>query len=268
MNLYDETKILMQKYDVKPNKKLGQNFLIDEETLDVITQDITKDDVIIEIGPGLGTLTKKLLEKAKKVYAIELDLKMVEILKDRFKLYKNIEIINEDILKLDINQIAPKAKIVANLPYYITTSIITKILKANIKDITILIQKEVADRICALPSEKEAGAITYFVYYYADSKIIKNVSSECFIPSPKVESSVVRITKLEKPRVKVKNEELFFKLIKENFTKRRKNILNSLSNVIEKEKLKSILEELNIDEKTRGENLTIEQFAKITNKIN
>ena len=137
MNLYDETKILMQKYDVKPNKKLGQNFLIDEETLDVITQDITKDDVIIEIGPGLGTLTKKLLEKAKKVYAIELDLKMVEILKDRFKLYKNIEIINEDILKLDINQIAPKAKIVANLPYYITTSIITKILKANIKDITI-----------------------------------------------------------------------------------------------------------------------------------
>lgn len=268
MNLYDETKILMQKYDVKPNKKLGQNFLIDEETLDVITQDITKDDVIIEIGPGLGTLTKKLLEKAKKVYAVELDLKMVEILKDRFKLYKNIEIINEDILKLDINQIAPKAKIVANLPYYITTSIITKILKANIKDITILIQKEVADRICALPSEKEAGAITYFVYYYADSKIIKNVSSECFIPSPKVESSVVRITKLEKPRVKVKNEELFFKLIKENFTKRRKNILNSLSNVIEKEKLKSILEELNIDEKTRGENLTIEQFAKITNKIN
>lgn len=268
MNLYDETKILMQKYDVKPNKKLGQNFLIDEETLDVITQDITKDDVIIEIGPGLGTLTKKLLEKAKKVYAIELDLKMVEILKDRFKLYKNIEIINEDILKLDINQIAPKAKIVANLPYYITTSIITKILKANIKDITILIQKEVADRICALPSEKEAGAITYFIYYYADSKIIKNVSSECFIPSPKVESSVVRITKLEKPRVKVKNEELFFKLIKENFTKRRKNILNSLSNVIEKEKLKSILEELNIDEKTRGENLTIEQFAKITNKIN
>ena len=268
MNLYDETKILMQKYDVKPNKKLGQNFLIDEETLDVITQDITKDDVIIEIGPGLGTLTKKLLEKAKKVYAIELDLKMVEILKDRFKLYKNIEIINEDILKLDINQIAPKAKIVANLPYYITTSIITKILKANIKDITILIQKEVADRICALPSEKEAGAITYFVYYYADSKIIKNVSSECFIPSPKVESSVVRITKLEKPRVKVKNEELFFKLIKENFTKRRKNILNSLSNVIEKEKLKSILEELNIDEKTRGENFTIEQFAKITNKIN
>lgn len=268
MNLYDETKFLMQKYDVKPNKKLGQNFLIDEETLDVITQDITKDDVIIEIGPGLGTLTKKLLEKAKKVYAVELDLKMVEILKDRFKLYKNIEIINEDILKLDINQIAPKAKIVANLPYYITTSIITKILKANIKDITILIQKEVADRICALPSEKEAGAITYFVYYYADSKIIKNVSSECFIPSPKVESSVVRITKLEKPRVKVKNEELFFKLIKENFTKRRKNILNSLSNVIEKEKLKSILEELNIDEKTRGENLTIEQFAKITNKIN
>ena len=267
MNLYDETKILMQKYDVHPNKKLGQNFLIDEETLDVITKDISKDDVIIEIGPGLGTLTSRLLEKAKKVYAVELDPKMVEILQDRFKLYENIEIINEDILKLDINKIAPKAKVVANLPYYITTSIITKIIKANIKDITILIQKEVADRICAIPSEKEAGAITYFVYYYADSKIIKNVPSECFIPSPKVDSAVVRMTKLEKPRVKVNNEEVFFSLIKENFTKRRKNILNSLSSTVEKERLQEILKELDIDENTRGENLTIEQFAEIANKI-
>lgn len=267
MNLYDETKFIMQKYDVHPNKKLGQNFLIDEETLDVITKDISKDDVIIEIGPGLGTLTSRLLEKAKKVYAVELDPKMVEILQDRFKLYENLEIINEDILKLDINKIAPKAKVVANLPYYITTSIITKIIKANIKDITILIQKEVADRICAIPSEKEAGAITYFVYYYADSKIIKNVPSECFIPSPKVDSAVVRITKLEKPRVKVNNEEVFFSLIKENFTKRRKNILNSLSSTVEKERLQEILKELDIDENTRGENLTIEQFAEIANKI-
>ena len=267
MNIYDETKYIMQKYDVHPNKKLGQNFLIDEETLDTIASDVSKEDTIIEIGPGLGTLTEKLLERAKKVYAVELDKKMIEILQDRFKLYSNLEIINDDILKIDVDKLAPKAKVVANLPYYITTSIITKILKTNIKEITILIQKEVSDRICAFPSEKEAGAITYFVYYYADSKIVKEVPKECFIPNPKVESAVVKITKLDSPRVKVKNEKIFFDLIKENFTKRRKNILNSLSNVVEKEKLKEILKELNIDENTRGENLTIEQFAKIANKL-
>ena len=267
MNIYDETKYIMQKYDVHPNKKLGQNFLIDEETLDTIASDVSKEDTIIEIGPGLGTLTEKLLERAKKVYAVELDKKMIEILQDRFKLYSNLEIINDDILKIDVDKLAPKAKVVANLPYYITTSIITKILKTNIKEITILIQKEVADRICAFPSEKEAGAITYFVYYYADSKIVKKVPKECFIPNPKVESAVVKITKLDSSRVKVKNEKIFFDLIKENFTKRRKNILNSLSNVVEKEKLREILKELNIDENTRGENLTIEQFAKIANKL-
>lgn len=267
MNVYDETKYIMQKYDVHPNKKLGQNFLIDEETLDTIVNGISKDDTIIEIGPGLGTLTSRLLEKAKKVYAIELDKKMVEILKDRFKLYSNLEIINDDILKLDINTLVKKAKVVANLPYYITTSIITKILKSDIKDITILIQKEVAERICAYPSDKEAGAITYFVYYYADSKIIKEVKSDCFIPSPKVDSAVVKIVKLDNPRVYVKDEDKLFKIIKENFTKRRKTILNSLSNVIEKEKLQEILKELNIDENTRGENLTLEQFAEISNRI-
>ena len=267
MNVYDETKYIMQKYGVHPNKKLGQNFLIDEETLDIITSDISKNDTIIEIGPGLGTLTSRLLERAKKVYAIELDKQMVEILKDRFKLYSNLEIINEDILKIDINALAPNAKVVANLPYYITTSIITKILKTDIADITLLIQKEVADRICAYPSDKEAGAITYFVYYYADSRVIKDVKSDCFIPSPKVDSAVVKLVKLDCPRVFAKNEEKLFKIIKENFTKRRKTILNSLSNVVEKKKLEEILKELNISENTRGENLTLEQFAEISNRI-
>ena len=267
MNLYEETKYIMEKYKVYPNKRLGQNFLFDENTLNKIVKDVNNEDVVLEIGPGLGTLTKILLEKAKKVIVVELDEKMCEILRTRFLAYNNLEIINKDILKLDINQIAPNAKVVANLPYYITTSIITTLLKTNIKDITILIQKEVAERICCMPGDKDAGAITYFVSYYADSKIIGNVGKECFIPSPKVESSIVKITKLERPRVYVKDEDLLFKLIKENFSKRRKTIMNSLSNVIEKEKLKIILTNLNISDKIRGEELTLEQYASIVNNI-
>ncbi len=267
MNIYQETKYIMDKYNVNPNKNLGQNFLIDEQSLNKIAEDVKEDDIIIEIGPGLGTLTNILLEKARKVIVIELDKKMCEILKARFIAYNNIEIINEDILKLDIDKLAPKAKVVANLPYYITTSIITKLLKTNIKDITVLIQKEVAERICSMPGEKEAGAITYFVNYYADSKIIGDVGKECFIPSPKVDSSIVKITKLDKPRVEVNNEDLFFKIIKENFTKRRKTILNSLSSIIDKAKLKTILDELNINENIRGEELSIKQYADIVNRI-
>ncbi len=267
MNTYQETKYIMNKYNVNPNKKLGQNFLIDEQALNKIAEDVKEEDTIIEIGPGLGTLTKILLDKAKKVIVVELDKKMCEILKSRFIAYNNIEIINEDILKLDIDKLASQAKVVANLPYYITTSIITKLLKTNIKDITILIQKEVAERICSKPGEKQAGAITYFVNYYADSKIIGDVSKESFIPNPKVESSIVKLTKLDKPRVEVNNEDLFFKIIKENFTKRRKTILNSLSTIIDKERLKEVLKQLNLNENTRGEELTIKQYADITNMI-
>lgn len=263
MNIYEETKFIMKKYNVHANKKLGQNFLFDEQALTTIVNEVTKEDVIIEIGPGLGTLTSILLQKAQKVIAVELDPHMVEIISDRFKMYDNIEIINEDILKLDINQLAPKAKVVANLPYYITTSIITELIKTNITDITILIQKEVAERICANPGDKKAGAITYFVNYYADAKIVANVSKESFIPAPEVESSIVRIKKLTKPRVKVNNEELLFKLIKENFTKRRKTITNSLSQTISKNKLIEILEKLELPESTRGEELSLEIFAKI-----
>lgn len=265
MTVLEETKYIMDKYNVHPNKKLGQNFLFDENALEKITENVSKNDTIIEIGPGLGTLTAILLQKAKKVIAVELDPKMVEILKQRFILFKNLEIINDDILNIDINKIAPKAKVVANLPYYITTSIITKLLKTNISDITILIQKEVAERICAIPGEKEAGAITYYVYYYSSAKIIGNVSKESFIPNPEVESCIVNLAKLEKTRVYVKNEQLFFNIIKENFSKRRKTIINSLSNSIEKNKLLQILEKLEIDKNVRGEDLTIEEFAKIAN---
>ena len=256
MNILEETKFIMNKYDVKPNKKLGQNFLIDEEAINFIADLANEDDTIIEIGPGLGTLTSKLLERAKKVIVVELDSKMVDIIKDRFKLYKNIEIIQGDILKIDISKYK-NAKIIANLPYYITTEIITKLIKQDINEINVLIQKEVAERICAVPGEKEAGAITYFVQYYADAKILKQVTKECFIPSPKVDSTVIQI----------KNEDLLFELIKENFSKRRKTITNSLSNTVSKEKLINILKELGIDENIRGEKLSLEQFAQISNLI-
>jgi len=267
MSILEETRYIMNKYNVHPSKRLGQNFLFDEQSLNTIASEVTKEDTVIEIGPGLGTLTAILAEKANKVIAVELDSKMVAILEERFKLYNNVQIIQDDILHVDIDKMAPKAKIVANLPYYITTSIITKLLNTNIKDITILIQKEVAERICANPGNKNAGAITYFVKYYADSKIIANVPKEYFIPSPEVESAIVKITKREKKAAEVKNEKLFFEIIKTNFTQRRKTILNSLSSIIDKETLKNILKECKIEENVRGENLNLEQFALIANKF-
>lgn len=268
MTVLQETKYIMQKYGIHPNKSLGQNFLIDENALNTIAQGVNSEDTVIEIGPGLGTLTAILLKKAKRVIVIEIDKKMIEIIKDRFKLYNNIEIINDDVLRVNIDQIAPNAKVVANLPYYITTPIITKILKSKVSDITILIQKEVAERMCATPGQKESGAITYYINYYADAQIVDFVPKQSFIPAPKVESAIVKLNKLEHTRVEVNDEEMLFKLIKENFTKRRKNILNSLSNLIEKEKLEKILSELNIDQKDRGEKLTLNQFAQISNLAN
>lgn len=267
MNILEETKYIMNKYNVHPNKKLGQNFLISQEALETIAKDVEKSDTIVEIGPGLGTLTNILAQKANKVIAVELDKKMVEILNDRFKLYNNVEIINEDILKIDINKISSNVKIVANLPYYITSSIITKLIKENVRDITLLIQKEVAERICADTGTKKAGAITYFVKYYADAKIIGEVPKESFVPSPEVTSSIVKIIKRKEKIVKVKNEELFFEIIKANFSKRRKTLLNSLSGIIDKEKLKNILESLNIDIDIRGEELTVQDYANIVNKL-
>ena len=228
---------------------------------------VTKNDTVIEIGPGLGTLTEVLLEKSKKVIAIELDSKMCYIIKDRFKNYDNLEIINEDVLNINISELVTDAKVVANLPYYITTSIVMKLLETNIHDIRILIQKEVADRICADPGSKDAGAITYLVNYYADAEIIKKVNKEYFIPSPKVESAIVKLKKLETPRVTVENEELLFKLIKANFTMRRKAITNSLSTVIEKNKLIEILNTLGINDNVRGETLRLQEYAKIVNLL-
>ena len=280
-NILEETRFIMKKYNIKANKSLGQNFLISEEVVNNIVDcsEISEQDLVIEIGPGLGTLTKYLLEKAGKVICIELDTKMLDILNDRFSLYENFQIINEDVLKVDLKNIIKKekesgkiktAKIVANLPYYITTPIIMKLLEEELEleSITVMIQKEVADRLIAIPGEKNTGAITYSVYYYATSEGILEVPNDSFIPEPEVTSKVIKLNIRKEPPVNPENKEKMFKIIKNAFMQKRKTLLNSLTNnkVFEnKQKGIEILKSLNINENVRPEELSLEQFSKISN---
>lgn len=279
--LIEETKFIMKKYNIRANKSLGQNFLISEQVVNEIVESskIDKEDLVIEIGPGLGTLTKYLLEKAGKVIGIELDKKMVEILQDRFKLYNNFELYQQDVLKIDLKHLIKKentnikkVKIVANLPYYITTPIIMKLLeeKLDLESITVMIQKEVADRLIAIPGEKETGAITYAVYYYAIAEAILEVPKESFIPEPEVTSKVIKLNIRKEPPIEVQDKELMFKIIKSAFMQRRKTLINALNNAKifqNKEEGNQILESLKLDESVRAEKLTLENFADITNRI-
>ena len=282
-NVLEDTQFIMKKYKIKANKSLGQNFLISEQVVNKIVEcsSITKEDLVIEIGPGLGTLTKELLEKAGKVICIELDKKMIKILQDRFSLYENFEIIHADVLNVRLNKIIKdekeekgfkSAKIVANLPYYITTPIIMKLLedRLDLESITVMIQKEVADRLIAIPGQKETGAITYSVYYYATAEGILEVPNDSFIPEPEVTSKVIKLTLRKEPPVEVKSRGVMFKIIKSAFMQRRKTLLNALTNTkvfMSKDEGLKILKELNLDENVRAENLTLENFAQITNKI-
>lgn len=282
-NILEETKFIMKKYNIKANKNLGQNFLISQEVVEKIvdSSQITKEDLVIEIGPGLGTLTKYLLEKAGKVICIELDAKMLQILEDRFSLYNNFEIINDDVLKVDLKNIIKKekenqeiknVKIVANLPYYITTPIIMKLLEEELEleSITVMIQKEVADRLIAIPGQKNTGAITYSVYYYATSEGILEVPNSSFIPEPEVTSKVIKLNIRKNPAVNPKDKEKMFKIIKCAFMQKRKTLLNSLTNnkiFDNKQQGIKILNSLEINENIRPEELTIEQFAKISNNL-
>ena len=279
--LYKETQFILNKYKISANKKLGQNFLINEEVVQNIinSSNITENDLVIEIGPGLGTLTKEILNKAGKLICVELDTKMIKILKDRFSLYKNFELLNQDILKTDLKTIIHNekknnnlktAKIIANLPYYITTPIIMKLLeeKLDLESITVMVQKEVAERLIAVPGpkEKNTGAISYTVLYYASSQKIMEVDKESFIPAPEVQSEVIKLDIRKDPIVKVKKPEYMFKIIKFAFMQRRKTILNSLTNANifkNKEEGIKILEEIGLSENVRAENLSIEDFAKI-----
>ncbi len=280
-NIYEETKFLMKKYNLTANKKLGQNFLVDSEAINsiVASANLTKKDMVIEIGPGLGTLTSMLIEKAGKVIAIELDDRMIKILGDRFLLYDNFELINEDVLKVDLSSLIEKnsefenIKVVANLPYYITTPIIMKLLENRLKieSITIMMQKEVAERIVATPGSKLSGAITYSVHYYAEPEKIALVPNTSFIPSPEVDSEVIKLNIRKSPPVKIDNEKLFFNVIKASFMQRRKTLSNGLVNggiVKNKAKAIEILKNMGLEENVRGEELTLEQFANLSNKIN
>ena len=278
-NLYNKTKFILKKYNISANKSLGQNFLINDSVVNKIVEsaEITKNDLVIEIGPGLGNLTEFLLEKAGKVIAIELDQRMLEILNDRFSLYDNFEIINEDVLKVNLNELISKnknseiknAKIVANLPYYITTPIIMKLLEEKL-DITVMVQKEVADRLIAIPGEKLSGAITYSVYYYATSENVTIVENNSFIPEPEVDSEVIKLSIRKNPPVELLDEDQFFKTVKASFMQRRKTLINALVNggiLKSKQDAKKLFDDLNMNYNTRGESLSIEMFAEISNYI-
>ena len=281
--IIQETNFIMNKYNIKANKSLGQNFLINENVIENIVKSskIAKEDLVIEIGPGLGTLTQYLLEKAGKVICVELDKNMINILEDRFKLYKNFVLINDDILKVNLKQLIrdektinkiKNVKVVANLPYYITTPIIMKLLEEelDLESITVMIQKEVAERLSAIPGQKNTGAITYTVYYYANVEKVMEVPNNCFIPEPDVTSEVLKLNIRKEKPVDSKNKELMFKIIKSAFMQRRKTLLNALTNtniLKNKEEGINILNELNIETNIRAEKLTLKDFHNIANKI-
>ena len=276
MDLYEETIKVLKQYKITANKKLGQNFLVDEKIIEEIIKaaNISKKDLIIEIGPGIGSLTKSIIPNAGKTICIELDKKMANIISNRFK--NEVEIINEDILKVDLKKIAEQnkdknIKVVANLPYYITTPIIMKLLESNLglESITVMVQKEVAERLIAKPGDSLSGAITYTVYYYAIGTKITDVPNNSFIPKPEVTSQVIKLTLRKEPITYIENKEKFFEIIKLAFMQRRKTLVNSLANskIATKQKIEQILDELNIEKNIRAENLNMEQFAEIAKRI-
>ncbi|MBS5681519.1 MAG: 16S rRNA (adenine(1518)-N(6)/adenine(1519)-N(6))-dimethyltransferase RsmA [Clostridium sp.] len=289
MNVYEETQLILHKYKIQANKSLGQNFLVDDNVIDEIirSSNIDKQDLIIEIGPGLGVLTNRLLQEANNVIAVELDKRMVNILQDRFILNINgqaeskLEIINEDVLKINLNEIIAEkrkqteiknVKIVANLPYYISTPIIMKLLenRLDIDEIIVMVQKEVAERLTAKRGTRLAGAITYAVEYYSDATSIIKVPKESFVPSPKVESEVIKLKVRKGKKIQVKDEKLLFNIISKSFMQRRKTLSNVLTNnniMHSKEDVKNMWKELEIDENVRGESLTLKQFGKIADYI-
>lgn len=272
---------IIQKHNFKVQKKYGQNFLIDPRVLGKITDaaELTKEDLVIEIGPGIGTMTRKLCEEAAYVVAIEIDRELIPILNETLHEYDNVEIINEDVLKVDLKKLikdkgrGKAAKIVANLPYYITTPIIMSLLEQHIpiESITVMIQKEVADRMQTGPGSKDYGALSLAVQYYAKPYIVANVPPNCFIPRPKVGSAVIKLTCHKNPPVEVKDEKLLFKLIRASFNQRRKTLVNGVSNYTgldySKDEIAAALSDLDLAEDIRGEALTLAQFAGLSNRL-
>lgn len=273
---------ILDKYGFSFQKKFGQNFLIDENVVKKIVREagVTKDDFVLEIGPGIGTMTQILCENAREVVAVEIDTKLIPILRDdTLAEYDNVTVINEDILKLDIVKLAEERnggrpiKVVANLPYYITTPIIMGLFESHVPldSITIMVQKEVADRMQVGPGTKDYGALSLAVQYYANPKIVLNVAASCFMPRPNVDSAVIKLERYEEPPVKVMDEHLMFGIIRASFNQRRKTMTNSVCNCaalgISKEVLLEALQKCGLLPTVRGEALTLEQFAKLSDEV-
>lgn len=281
LGIPQNTIAVLQKYEFHFNKRYGQNFLIDTSVLERIIDaaQITKEDCVLEIGPGIGTMTQYLAESAREVVAVEIDKSLIPILRDTLAAYDNVTVINEDILKVDIRKIAEEKnggrpiKVVANLPYYITTPIIMGLFESHVplKSITIMVQKEVADRMQVGPGTKDYGALSLAVQYYAKPEIVANVPPNCFIPRPNVGSAVIRLTRHETPRVQVKDEAFLFALIRASFNQRRKTLVNGLGNAAElklgKEEVAQALAQMGLSATIRGEALTLEQFAQLSDLL-
>lgn len=275
-----KTKEIIAQYQFRFSKSLGQNFLIDENILKKIVEgaQVTQEDYVIEVGPGIGSLTQYIADRAKSVVAIEIDKGLIPILQNTLVDYPNVEVLHQDVLKTDLYKLIEekfaknKVKVIANLPYYVTTPIVMRFLeeKLPITSMTIMIQQEVARRMEANPSTKDYGALSIAVQYYCQPKIIAKVPPSVFIPQPKVDSTVIRLDILEKPRVYVKNEKLFFDIVKDAFGKRRKTLLNALSTgnlKLDKQWVREVLETVGIEGNRRGETLSIEEFALLANEI-
>lgn len=279
LGIPQNTIAVLQKYNFNFQKKFGQNFLIDTRVLDRIIEsaEITKEDCILEIGPGIGTMTQYLAENAREVVAVEIDKNLIPILEDTLSEYDNVTVINDDILKVDINKIVQEKnggkpiKVVANLPYYITTPIIMGLFESHVplQSITIMVQKEVADRMQVGPGTKDYGALSLAVQYYAKPEIVANVPPNCFMPRPNVGSAVIRLTRYDAPPVQVDDEKRMFALVRASFNQRRKTLVNGLTNAPElglsKEQVQEALEKMGLSPTIRGEALTLEQFAELSN---
>lgn len=273
---------ILQKYNFTFQKKFGQNFLIDTRVLErIIAQaEITKDDMVLEIGPGIGTMTQYLCENAREVVAVEIDNSLIPILEDTLSEYNNVTVINDDILKVDINKLVEEhnagkpIKVVANLPYYITTPIIMGLFekKVNVDSITVMVQKEVADRMKSGPGSKDYGALSLAVQYYSKPEIVANVPPNCFMPRPNVSSAVIRLKLYGEMAVKVENENLLFRLIRASFNQRRKTLVNGIKNSGElnytKDQVVEALAKMGLNENIRGEALTLEQFGELSDILN
>lgn len=272
---------ILQKYNITFQKKFGQNFLVDKNILEKIVDaaQITEKDCVLEIGPGIGTMTQYLAEQAGKVIAVEIDKNLIPVLQETLSSYNNVTILNQDILKVDINNIIDKynngnpIKVVANLPYYITTPIIMALFESHVelKSITIMIQKEVADRIQAQAGTKDYGALSLAVQYYAKPEVIVKVPASCFMPRPNVDSSVIRLTRYETPPVEAQDENYLFTVIRASFNQRRKTLVNGLANAgsvgVSKEKIAEVLMQMKLPATVRGETLTLEQFTELSNYL-